>query len=143
VGHGGLAHADAVRFIGDMIVPWTFGISVEGKVGALQFLSIYFAPGLAHGVLQQLIMLGATEGSTLGACAVIFGLMGIAMIWAPKHHVEVFHQALFSSVGQHITSMSLHLSGAAHGVPLGVYLLRSSRVDSEGWDWFSVRGRAV
>ena len=116
-------------------------------------------------------MLGAVEGGSLGASGVIFGLMGIAMIWAPKNHVEVFYwvwfsllgsftmtiqgavylilaiqffyQLLYSSVGLHMTSMTLHLMGAALGVALGIYLVRSGRVDCEGWDWFSVRGRVV
>ena len=163
------AHAGFLHLIGNMIVLWTFGIIVEGKVGVLRFLLIYFAICLTSCALEQVLMLGAAEGGSLGASGVIFGLMGIAMIWAPKNHVEVFYwvwftligsftmsiqgavflivaiefffQLLFTSVGIYMTSMTLHLLGAALGVVLGIYLVRSGRVDCEGWDWFSVHSR--
>lgn len=163
--HGGFMH-----LIGNMIFLWVFGLVVEGKVGALRFLLIYFGIGLAQCAIEQVLMLGMEEGLSYGASAILFGLLGIAMIWAPKNHVdvlywyfinagtfsvtiqttayvylglEIFYQLVAMSSGIHVTSMLLHLMGAAIGVPLGIFLLKRGYVDCEGWDWFSMRSRAV
>ena len=56
---------------------------------------------------------------------------------------DKFKQLLAMANGVHLTSMLLHLMGAAVGIPLGIYLLKKGYVDCEGWDWFSMRGRAV
>jgi len=162
--HGGFLH-----LLGNMIFLWVFGLIVEGKVGPLRFLLIYLGIGLVECATEQAVMLGMEEGLSYGASAIVFGLLGIAMIWAPKNHVdvfywyywmgtftltiqttayvflglEVFYQLLSSSAGIHVTSMLLHLMGAAVGVPLGIFLLKRGYVDCEGWDWFSMRSRTV
>jgi membrane associated rhomboid family serine protease len=161
-------HAGILHLLGNMIFLWVFGLVVEGKVGALPFLLLYFGIGLAECAVEQLLMLGAEEGCSLGASSILFGLLGIAMIWAPKNHVdvwywffiwvgtftvtteaaayiflgfEVFYQIVSMVGGIHLTSMLLHLMGAAIGVPLGVFMLKKGYVDCEGWDWFSMRNK--
>ena len=54
--HIGLGH-----LIGNVIFLWAFGIIVEGKLGALPFLALYLAIGVAHGAAVQTLMLGIEE----------------------------------------------------------------------------------
>jgi membrane associated rhomboid family serine protease len=163
-------HAGILHLLGNMIFLWVFGLVVEGKVGPLPFLLIYLGIGAAQCAIEQVLMLGQEEGYSLGASAIDFGLLGIAMIWAPKNHVdiwywfyiatgtftitietaayiflgfEIFDQILGMASGFFLTSMLLHLMGAAIGIPLGIFLLKKGYVDCEGWDWFSMQGRVV
>lgn len=159
------AHLGPVHLLGNMIVLWPLGLVVEGKLGAGRFLLVYFGMGLVECAIVQLLMLGAEEGMALGSSGIIFGLFGIAMIWAPKNHIDVFfwaftvgtftitiegaaylilglqifYQVLFMTCGTLMTSALLHLLGAAIGIQLGISLLRRGHVDCEGWDWFSVQ----
>jgi membrane associated rhomboid family serine protease len=82
--HVGIGH-----LIGNMIFLWAFGIIVEGKLGALPFLGVYLAIGLAHGAAVQILMLGLEEPTkALGASAVVFGLLAICLVWAPKNEIS-------------------------------------------------------
>jgi len=107
-------------------------------------------------------MLGA-EGGSLGASGVIFGLLAVAMVWAPENEVEClilifpwFWEVEVSIktlafvylalqvpglllVGLGVTSAALHLLGFAVGLPIGIVMLLRGWVDCEGWDWFSRR----
>lgn len=83
--HGGLLH-----LVGNMLFLWAYGIIVEGKLGSLRFLLAYLAIGTAYGAFVQAIFLGATPiddepRHVLGASAAIFGLLGMAVVWAPKN----------------------------------------------------------
>lgn len=85
-------HADFLHLLGNMIFLWAYGIIVEGKIGPLPFLLTYLAIGTAHGAALQAAYLGAShEMHALGASAAIFGLMAIAMVWAPKNDIFCFY----------------------------------------------------
>jgi membrane associated rhomboid family serine protease len=88
--HGGLMH-----LVGNMIFLWAYGIVVEGKLGWWPFLIAYLAIGTAYGALVQGLYLGAApiDGDpphVLGASAVIFGLLGMCVVWAPKNCLSCF-----------------------------------------------------
>ena len=104
----------------------------------------------------------------LGASGAIFGLVAIAMIWAPRNDLDVLWilwirggvseipilvfallyiglegvtlAATVSALGvEHaMGSAFLHLCGAAVGAGAGVLLLRRGWVDCENWDLFAV-----
>ncbi len=82
--HGGVGH-----LIGNMIFLWSFGLVVEGKLGWWRFVMVYMAIAGASGAIEDLLTLGMTEGASLGASGVIFGLMSIALVWAPKNELHV------------------------------------------------------
>lgn len=85
-------HADFLHLGFNMLFLWSYGIIVEGKIGWLPFLLSYLAIGTAHGALIQAAYLGAEEPSyVLGASAIIFGLMAISMLWAPKNDLSCFY----------------------------------------------------
>lgn len=156
------AHAGWMHLIGNMIFLWVFGQIVEGKIGWWKFLAVYGGIAAASGLVEQILMLGA-HGGSLGASSVIFGLLAIALVWAPDNEVDcllifvvyvktfeirirwlaalyLFFQVLgvlFSGLAP--SSELLHLLGMAAGLPIGIIMLRRGWVDCEGWDWFSRR----
>lgn len=154
-------HAGWMHLLGNMLFLWVFGLVVEGKIGWRRFLVVYAAIALLAGAVEQTIMLGG-EGGSLGASGVIFGLIAIAMVWAPENEMDcvtLFTGArtfelpikAFAAIylvlqlvdaaldGFAIGTAMLHLLGAAAGLPIGIIMLRRSWVDCEGWDWFSRR----
>jgi membrane associated rhomboid family serine protease len=157
-------HADLIHLLGNMFYLWGFGLVVEGKLGWWKFLLVYSTIGVIYGAIIQTIMLGAEEGGALGASGIIFGLMAISLVWAPKNDMSclllillMFRPILFdipimgfamsylvwqlvvaSLTGFSMSSEVLHLTGAAVGAAYGIALLKLDIVDCEGWDIFAV-----
>ena len=155
--HGGLMH-----LLSNMFFLWAFGLVIEGKVGSLVFTAIYFLITLIDGAAVQVPMFFISgESGALGASGVIFGLMMIAMIWAPENEIDCFYWIVYTvgtaeirlislSVGFiflqlvflvisgfSMSSEMLHVIGAAIGTPIGFLMLRQGMVDCEGWDVIS------
>jgi membrane associated rhomboid family serine protease len=154
-------HADILHLVGNMFFLWGFGLVVEGKLGWWRFLLLYLAMGAIYGFIIQAVMLGS-HGAALGASGVIFGLMAIALVWAPKNEMSCFLLiflrpqlvevpiTLFATVyllwqglaawltGFSMSSAMLHLTGAGVGAIAGVVLLKLDFVDCEGWDIFAI-----
>lgn len=152
--HGGLMH-----LLSNMFFLWAFGLVIEGKVGPLVFTAIYFLITLIDGAAVQIPMFFLSgESGALGASGVIFGLMVIAVIWAPENEMDCFYwifvvfgtaeiriialggffiglQLLFLFLsGFSMSSELLHMVGAVIGAPIGFLMLRQGIVDCEGWD---------
>jgi membrane associated rhomboid family serine protease len=82
-------HYGFLHLAGNMLFLWCFGIVVEGKMGALKYLATYLAIGTLHGALvQSLLLHSGQEGHAAGASAVIFGLLAVCMIWAPRNELN-------------------------------------------------------
>jgi membrane associated rhomboid family serine protease len=81
--HSGLFH-----LIGNMIFLWTFGFVVEGKLGWWAFTLVYLGIGASESALLQLLVQSDQPVRMLGASGVIFGLVGMCLIWAPKNEVQ-------------------------------------------------------
>jgi membrane associated rhomboid family serine protease len=157
-------HAGPGHLIGNMMFLWLFGLVVEGKLGWWRFLCCYLAIGMGQMAITQLAMLGYTGESTgaLGASGAIFGLIAMAMIWAPVNEITYFYWVAFyvgtfdlsialmaglyagwevlmiCLFGSDAGSSWLHLTGFILGLPLGIVLLKRGIVDCEGWDAFHV-----
>ena len=160
--HGGWFH-----LIINMLFLWVFGLIVEGKIGSWRFVLLYLTIGTAGNGIEQVIasILGGEAGS-IGASGAIFGLMAIALVWAPMNEVDTFcfviyragslsltvrtlaglyfvmeliFAALDLSGPQGVGSAILHLLGFAIGFPIGISFLRRGWVDCEGWDLFSIK----
>ena len=162
-------HADILHLVFNMIALWAFGLVVEGKIGLTRFLAIYLGIGVSQSAIEQLVMCLYGHGGSLGASAAIFGILGVAMVWAPKNEFEVFYQFGFRMgtieipimvygllqvaievfnvvIGQFgVSSGVLHLMGFAIGMTLGFVWLVRGWVDCEGWDlvtvWHGHEGR--
>lgn len=155
-------HGDIIHLLGNMFCLWGFGLVAEGKIGWQRFLLIYFGIGVAQCGIEQTCMLFASQGGSLGASAIIFGLLAICMVWAPQNEMScvmfitlrpiVFEASLYAIAtvallielgtgmlaGLSVTSQALHLMGAAAGFAIGVVMVKRDWVDCEGWDLFSV-----
>jgi len=153
--HGGIVH-----LVGNMVFLWVFGLVVEGKLGWWKFLACYLAIGVTQSMFEQIVMLnyqGDVAGS-LGASAAIFGVMGMAVVWAPLNDIHCLWalrlylagsvdvpiigfaalyagmETLFLLLPGDSGSSWLHLSGMAIGIPMALILLQAKLVDCEGWD---------
>ena len=155
-------HAGFMHLLGNMFCLWGFGLVVEGKIGWWRFLLVYLGIGVTQCAVEQTLMLFADEGGSLGASAIIYGLMAMCMVWAPENEMNcflligfrpttmdiplyslgvffVFIELLTGLIaGLTFGSQVLHLMGAGIGFGVGVVMLKKDWVDCEGWDLFNV-----
>ncbi len=155
-------HAGFIQLLLNLLALWAFGLIVEGKVGARVLLGIYLGIGIAQAALEQTLTLWAQPSVSMGANAALLGLLGVAVVWAPRNEFDVFwafgvrggsieipvlmfgfiQMAMeligVASGGFSITSSLMHLVGLAMGLAVGAIWLRRGWVDCEGWDLVSV-----
>lgn len=160
-------HAGWDHLLGNMVFLWTFGLIVEGKIGWQRFALVYLGIGITECLIEQLILPG--PGASYGASSIIFGLMTMSLVWAPKNEIEVWYawgfpplfrmgtfdipvvwvgmlliaqEVLFAAVLDFpVGSQLFHLLGAGIGFGIGASMLRAKLVDCEGWDLWSVWNR--
>lgn len=157
-------HMGPLHLLGNMLFLWVFGLVVEGKIGWQRFLILYFTIGIAQNIVEQLIMLvpASTPLGSAGASGAIFGLLAVAMVWAPKNDIRCFLflairglfidiSILFMAVAYIVielllaaykefamSSQIIHLLGGVLGLGIGAWMVKHGRVDCEKWDLFSV-----
>lgn len=73
-------HADIWHLLGNMAFLWVFGLIVEGKIGLLRFLAVYFGIGIGECAIEQVLALGAEPSASYGASSIVYGLMAISLI---------------------------------------------------------------
>jgi membrane associated rhomboid family serine protease len=82
--HFGLGH-----LLGNMLFLWAFGIVVEGKLGVVKYLLLYLAIGTLHGAFVQTLLVRSGMGThAAGASAVVYGLLAVCMVWAPRNELN-------------------------------------------------------
>ena len=81
-------HAGFWHLIGNMLILWAFGLIVEGKIGWWKFLLLYNGIGIVECAAEQIITLPLGEGASYGASSIIFGLIAVAMVWAPSNDLS-------------------------------------------------------
>jgi membrane associated rhomboid family serine protease len=82
-------HYDFFHLLGNMMGLWGIGIIVEGKIGWWKYMLLYNLIGIVSCAVLQTMLIMAPEGSAAGASLCIFGLMAIAMVWAPANEMTV------------------------------------------------------
>jgi membrane associated rhomboid family serine protease len=156
-------HGDWFHLIVNMIFLWIFGLIVEGLVGWRRYLPVYLGIGVVASAIVQVIMLGAERNWAAGSSDAIFGLMTIALLWAPRNHTKVAFwiitiagigeitvlalccfwiavNVLYATIaGFELGTATIHLLGAALGLAAGYAMLRWNKVDCAGWDYLSLR----
>jgi len=157
-------HAGIWHLLGNMFALWGFGLVVEGKLGWWRFLLVYLGMGVVQCAFEQAVVPGSVCIGSLGASGVIFGLLAMALVWAPENEMSCFmllgvypitfdvnlatYAAFMGGIqitfmmlsGMSYGSEALHLIGGALGFGVGVAMLKLGWVDCEGWDLFSVWG---
>jgi membrane associated rhomboid family serine protease len=73
--------------IGNVIFLWTFGFVVEGKLGWWAFILVYVGLGVAESAVLQLLVQSDKPLHILGPSSVIFGLLAMCLVWAPRNEV--------------------------------------------------------
>lgn len=157
-------HGDIEHLLGNMLFLWTFGLVTEGKLGWWRFLAVYLGIAVGQSAIEQAIfpLLAPDIEFTVGASAAIFGLMAMAVVWAPINQISVFVLFMFRAftfevgvgvfaalyvgldllfcflLGQGAIGSATHLMGAAMGALAGVVLLKTGVVECEDNDLFSV-----
>lgn len=159
-------HASFGHLFGNMVGLMLFGWIIEGKVGWWRFILIYFAIGVPACAVEQMIMLLSPGGASLGASGVLYGLIAMAMIWAPENEVSFSYVYVFFfrpfwgtfevgilglgffAIGLQfviaafsmfqMSSEVLHLMGAVPGFVIAVLMIKLRQVDCEGYDMLSV-----
>lgn len=108
------------------------------------------------------LLLNHAKGRCLGASGVIFALMAISLVWAPKNELHIVGFLMYRFVSFDVTIMvyglcyfglnvlelllskfqmgssGLHMVGCLIGFAVGVVFLKKGWVDCEKWDLFSV-----
>lgn len=111
---------------------------------------------------EAMHVLSLLKGRCLGASGVIFALMAIALVWAPKNEMHIVGFIGYRPVSFDVTIMTyslwylalniiellimkfqmgssgLHMVGAILGFGVGVVFLKRNWVDCEKWDLFAV-----
>lgn len=157
-------HLGVTHLAGNMLFLWVFGLVVEGKVGWRRFVGIYLGIGIVQNAVEQAVMLGVSDAQagSAGASGVVFGLMAMSMIWAPRNEIQCLFvpvirvfaveisilamSALYIFIETTIavtskfsmSSQVIHLAGAAVGTGVAVGMLRRGLVDCENWDLLSL-----
>ncbi len=104
----------------------------------------------------------AQFSGSCGASAIIYGMLAMSLVWAPRNEVTLLLIIAFRAVTFEATIMSfsawyigleiliatfqgfaiatstLHVMGAAAGFGIGTLMLKHGMVDCEDWDLFSV-----
>jgi len=83
-------HFDMLHLLGNMLVLWGIGIVVEGKIGWWKYLLLYNLIGIVSCAFLQTLMIFGPDTGAAGASICIFGLLAVAMIWAPANELTVF-----------------------------------------------------
>lgn len=155
-------HANLIHLFGNMIALWAFGLVVEGKLGPWKTLVVYLGIGCVYGATVQILMLHHEPTHCLGASAVVFAFMAIALVWAPENSMDCFLMVYFRAFyfevqikfmvaaflalellvlfqsGGALSSEFLHVVGAFLGFGVAIAMLKWNWVDCEHWDIFSV-----
>lgn len=115
-----------------------------------------------EGYASEIELSYAQFNGSCGASAIIYGMLAMSLVWAPKNEVTLLLFIAFRAVtfeatimsfsawyigleiltasleGFSIATSTLHLMGAAAGFGLGTLMLKKDLVDCEDWDLFSV-----
>jgi len=160
-------HINPLGLLKNMLFLWTFGMVIEGKMGALFLFVAYMGTHVVCAALAQtFFFLVGAEGFAIGAANGVFALMALALLWAPENEMScVLFYPRFGRMAGGLTGelkistlatgflfielivlwasgflvweAASHLFAMALGSALGLIMLRKELVDCEDWDLIS------
>ena len=160
-------HASIGHLIGNLIFLWAFGLVVEAKVGPAIFISSYLLIGIVQNALEQLIFLPFPADPSLGASSAIYGILILAMLFAPQDNLLCILIAFFPPfllrpafleipalifalfyflwdfglalfAGFGMSTPLLHVMGGVVGFGFGIIMLQMGLVQTENRDLWSM-----
>jgi len=135
--HGGFLH-----IAGNMWFLWIFGRGVEDLLGHAKYLLLYFACGIAGGLLFVLLNANSTI-PTVGASGAIAGVMGAYLIKFPRAHIVTLVFIIVFITTVDIPAMFLLLYWFAIQFFSGVGSVGYSQMSEGGVAWFAHVGGFV
>ncbi|MCA9241690.1 MAG: rhomboid family intramembrane serine protease [Planctomycetales bacterium] len=87
-------HIGPFHLLANMFFLWVFGLVVEGKIGSMKFLACYLGIATLEAAIVQILMhffSPGAVGSTQGASTAIYGIMAMALVWAPRNDVSFWY----------------------------------------------------
>jgi membrane associated rhomboid family serine protease len=116
----GFLHIGPIHLLFNMLMLWWFGGALEGLLGRVRFLAVYFVSILAGSAGALLL---APDQPTVGASAGVFGILGAGLI-LERRGINVFGGAALMVVLLNVVlsfaiaqiSLGGHLGGLAGGV---------------------------
>jgi len=135
--HGGFLH-----IAGNMWFLWIFGRGVEDLLGHAKYLLLYFACGIAGGLLFVLLNSNSTI-PTVGASGAIAGVMGAYLIKFPRAHIVTLVFIIVFITTVDIPAMFLLLYWFAIQFFSGVGSVGYSQMSEGGVAWFAHVGGFV
>ena len=152
-----VAHADWDHLIGNLFFFFAFAMVVKIIIGPILFFVVFVSMSLGIGVIDSLANLGQEDIPTLGLSGIVFGMLTLAVYFAPKVKIKFFYWIiiLIGSVSIPLWMVSIwyvgwniydyfvigrisntnyiaHLGGAAVGLIMGVTLFREKRHWAQG-----------
>lgn len=84
-------HFGWMHLLGNMFFLYIYGLIIEGKIGTIPFLGLYFVICWVGASLAQALVLWGQEAAATGAggaSIAVFGLMMISFLWAPRNEIS-------------------------------------------------------
>ncbi len=127
-------HFDPFHLIGNMLVLWGISIIVEGKIGWWKYLIVYNLIGIVSCAILQTLMIFGPDTGAAGASICIFGLLAIAMIWAPANELTVFVLIVWRYFTMEVTVYSFVIFCLFMELVFGILeaMFRAADYESEG-----------
>jgi membrane associated rhomboid family serine protease len=81
-------HVHSLLILDTLLFLFMFGIVVEGKVGPWIFTLLYISVGFFQCMVEQVVCLQVEPGLAFGTRGGIFGIMVVAVVWAPQDNIK-------------------------------------------------------
>jgi membrane associated rhomboid family serine protease len=88
------AHADVLHLLGNMLVLYFIGVSLEERIGTPRTAAIYMTTGLLATVGYALLRWGQ-EFALVGASGAVSGLMGAILVLYPRDEIPMLVGPIF------------------------------------------------
>lgn len=147
-------HAGLLHLLGNMLMLWVFGPSVEDRLGRAGFIAFYLFGGAIAGAAHLLW----SPAPVIGASGAVAAVTGAYLVLFPRTEVRTFvffiligvfnipalwfiafaiaRDVLGASIGGSGVSHAAHLGGYAFGVILSLLLLSTRILAREDYDLF-------